>query len=52
MGKVILLNGSAHQHGCTAAALDEMIKAFSDARVKYGYPESERGTFTSFMDGK
>ncbi len=29
-----------------------MIKAFSDARVKYGYPELERGTFTSFMDGK
>ena len=28
MGKVILLNGSAHQHGCTAAALDEMIKVF------------------------
>jgi multimeric flavodoxin WrbA len=29
-----------------------MIKAFSDARVKYGYPEVERGCFTSFPDGK
>ena len=28
MSKVILLNGSAHQHGCTAAALEEMIKVF------------------------
>ena len=29
-----------------------MIKAFSDAKVKYGYPEVERGCFTSFPDGK
>ena len=28
MSKVILLNGSANQHGCTAAALEEMIKVF------------------------
>ena len=28
MSKVILLNGSAHRKGCTAAALDEMIKVF------------------------
>ena len=28
MSKIILLNGSAHQHGCTATALDEMIKVF------------------------
>lgn len=28
MSKVLLLNGSAHQHGCTATALDEMIKVF------------------------
>lgn len=28
MSKVILLNGSAHQHGCTRTALDEMIKVF------------------------
>ena len=28
MSKVIILNGSAHQHGCTATALDEMIKVF------------------------
>ena len=26
MSKVILLNGSAHRNGCTATALDEMIK--------------------------
>ena len=29
-----------------------MIKAFSDAKVKYGYPEVESGCFTSFPDGK
>ena len=28
MSKILLLNGSAHQHGCTATALDEMIKVF------------------------
>ena len=28
MSKVILLNGSANQHGCTATALEEMIKVF------------------------
>lgn len=29
-----------------------MIKAFADAKDKYGYPEMERGAFTSFPDGK
>ena len=29
-----------------------MIKAFADAKETYGYPELERGCFTSFMDGK
>ncbi|MBO7402084.1 MAG: flavodoxin family protein [Lachnospiraceae bacterium] len=29
-----------------------MIKAFADAREKYGYPEVERHYFTSFPDGK
>ena len=28
MSKVLILNGSPHQHGCTAAALDEMIGVF------------------------
>ena len=28
MSKVLLLNGSAHRNGCTATALDEMIKVF------------------------
>ena len=28
MAKVLLLNGSPHPHGCTAAALDEMIGIF------------------------
>ena len=28
MSKVLLLNGSPHIHGCTATALDEMIKVF------------------------
>lgn len=29
-----------------------MIKAFADAKEKYGEPEVERGSFTSFSDGK
>ena len=29
-----------------------MIKAFADAKDKYGYPEIESGCFTSFVDGK
>lgn len=29
-----------------------MIKAFADAKGKYGEPEVERGSFTSFPDGK
>ena len=29
-----------------------MIKAFADAKEKYGYPEVESGCFTSFPDGK
>jgi hypothetical protein len=29
-----------------------MIKAFADAKEKYGLPEVERGAFTSFPDGK
>lgn len=29
-----------------------MIKAIADAKDKYGYPQVERGAFTSFVDGK
>ena len=29
-----------------------MIKAFADAKAKYGLPDVERGAFTSFSDGK
>ena len=29
-----------------------MIRAFSDAKEKYGYPAVESGAFTSFPDGK
>ena len=29
-----------------------MIRAFADAKEKYGLPELERGAFTSFPDGK
>ena len=29
-----------------------MIKAIADAKEKYGYPEVERESFTSFPDGK
>ena len=30
MKKVLLLNGSPHQNGCTATALEEMIKVFKE----------------------
>jgi multimeric flavodoxin WrbA len=33
MSKILLLNGSAHQNGCTATALDEMIKVFEKEGV-------------------
>ncbi len=29
-----------------------MIRAFADAKAKYGYPQMESGSFTSFPDGK
>lgn len=34
MSKVILLNGSAHVSGCTATALNEMIKVFSEDGIE------------------
>ena len=34
MVKILLLNGSPHPHGCTAAALDEMIKVFQQENVE------------------
>ena len=34
MSKVLLLNGSAHQHGCTATALDEMIRVCEEEGVE------------------
>ena len=34
MAKIILLNGSPHVHGCTAAALDEMIRVFEKEGVE------------------
>lgn len=34
MSKVILLNGSAHMHGCTATALEEMIKVFDTEGIQ------------------
>ncbi len=34
MSKVILLNGSPHQHGCTSTALDEMIKVFEEEGIE------------------
>lgn len=35
-----------------ARSMSFMIKAFADAREKYGCPEPERVAFTSFPDGK
>ena len=34
MSKVLLLNGSAHTHGCTATALDEMISVFDKEGIE------------------
>ena len=34
MSKVLLLNGSPHVHGCTATALDEMIKVLEEEGVE------------------
>ncbi len=33
MCRVLLLNGSPHPHGCTAAALDEMIRVFGEEGI-------------------
>ena len=35
-----------------ARSMSFMIRAFADAKEKYGLPEMERGSFTSFPDGK
>ena len=34
MSKVLLLNGSPHQHGCTATALDEIIRVLQDEGIE------------------
>ena len=34
MSKVLLLNGSPHQHGCTATALKEMIRVFESEGIE------------------
>ena len=34
MNKILLLNGSPHAHGCTAAALEEMIRTFEEEGMK------------------
>ena len=34
MAKVLLLNGSPHANGCTARALEEMVKVFTDEGVE------------------
>ena len=34
MSKILLLNGSPHIHGCTATALDEMIKVFEKENIE------------------
>lgn len=34
MAKVLLLNGSPHTKGCTATAMDEMIKVFEQEGIK------------------
>ena len=32
--KVLLLNGSPHVHGCTATALEEMIRVFEEEGIE------------------
>ena len=34
MARVILLNGSPHPKGCTATALEEMIKVFTEEGIE------------------
>ncbi len=34
MAKIIMLNGSPHPHGCTAAALDEMVTVFEKENIE------------------
>ena len=34
MAKVLLLNGSPHPHGCTATALEEMIRTFGSEGIE------------------
>ena len=34
MNKVLLINGSPHVHGCTATALEEMMKTFREESVE------------------
>lgn len=34
MAKVILINGSPREHGCTARALDEMIRIFTEEGIE------------------
>ena len=47
MAKVLLLNGSPHAHGCTATALEEMIRVFEkegiDTEMLHVGKESIRG---------
>ena len=38
--------------GNLARNMSFMMKAFSDAKEKYGLPSQEREAFTSFPDGK
>ena len=33
MAKVLILNGSPHEHGCTATALEEMIYDLTDDEI-------------------
>ena len=34
MPSVLLLNGSPHEHGCTATALEEMVRIFKEEGIK------------------
>ena len=45
--KVVLVNGSPNEHGCTYTALSEVKKAMADSAV--ARPDREERVFTNFI---
>ena len=34
MGKVLFINGSPNEHGCTGVAMDEVIRVLQDSGIE------------------